>query len=102
MAIGEPLPRVDAPAKATGRALYVDDFQEPGVLVAKCFRSTITHGRVKSLDIQSAQALAGVINVFTYEDVPSILFATAGHPLNLDPNHEDVADRLILTRDIRF
>lgn len=102
MAIGRPLPRLDAPAKATGRALYVDDFQRPGVLVAKCFRSTIAHGRVKSIDTQSAQALAGVCAVFTFEDVPSILFATAGHPLNLDPSHEDVADRLLLTRDIRF
>ena len=102
MAIGKPLQRVDAPAKATGRALYVDDFQTSGVLVAQCFRSTIAHGRVKFIDIQSAQALAGVMAVFTYEDVPSTPFATAGHPLNLDPNHEDVADRLILTRDIRF
>ena len=102
MAIGKPLQRVDALGKATGRALYADDFPTSGVLVAKCFRSTIAHGRVKSIDIQSAQTLAGVIAVLTYEDVPSTPFATAGHPLNLDPNHEDVADRLILTRDIRF
>ena len=102
MAIGKPLPRVDAPAKATGRALYTDDFKRPGVLAAKCFRSTIAHGRVKYIDVQAAQALTGVIAVFTYEDVPSTPFATAGHPSSLDPNHGDVADRHILTRDIRF
>ena len=102
MAIGKPLKRLDALEKATGRALYTDDFQVPGVLVAKCVRSTIAHGRVKSIDVQSAKALSGIVNVFTYEDVPSTPFSTAGHPLNLDPKHEDVADRLILTRDIRF
>ena len=102
MEIGKPLPRVDAPAKAMGRALYADDFQMSGVLVAKYFRSTIAYGRVKSIDVQPAKALSGVVAVFTYEDVPPTPFATAGHPLNLDPDHEDVADRLILTRDVRF
>ena len=102
MAIGKPIVRTDAATKATGRARYVDDFYRPGALVAKCFRSTIAHGRVKHVDVQAAQALSGVIAVFTYDDVPSIPFSTAGHPLNLDPKHEDVADRLILTRDIRF
>ena len=102
MAVGESIPRVDALAKATGRALYTDDFREPGVLVAKCFRSTIAHGRVTSIDVESARDLAGVMAVFTYEDVPSKPFATAGHPLNLDPEHQDVADRLMLTRNIRY
>ncbi len=102
MAIGKSIVRTDAATKATGRACYVDDFYPPGVLVAKCFRSTIAHGRVKSIDVEPAKALAGVVAVFTYDDVPSTPFATAGHPLNLDPNHENVADRLILTRDIRF
>jgi len=102
MAIGKPLKRVDALEKATGRALYTDDFQVPGVLVAKCVRSTIAHGRVKSIHVKAARSLSGIVNVFTYEDVPSTPFSTAGHPLNLDPNHEDVADRLVLTRDIRF
>ena len=102
MAIGKPLQRVDAFVKATGRACYVDDFRTSGVLTAMCFRSTIAHGRVKSIDVQSAQALPGVTAVFTYEDVPSTPFATAGHPVSLDPNHADVADRHLLTRDIRF
>jgi len=102
MAVGKPATRVDAHAKATGRARYADDFQRPGVLAAKCFRSTIAHGRVTSIDVQAARSLKGVIAVFTWEDVPSISFATAGHPLNLDPSHEGVADRLILTRNIRF
>jgi xanthine dehydrogenase molybdenum-binding subunit len=102
MGVGKSLPRIDALAKATGRALYTDDFQKSRVLVAKCFRSTIAHGRVTSIDVGAARALPGVITVLTYEDVPHVPFASAGHPLNLDPEHQDVADRLILTRDIRY
>jgi xanthine dehydrogenase molybdenum-binding subunit len=102
MAIGKSLPRVDALAKATGRALYTDDFQESGVLVAKCFRSTIAHGKIKSIHTSPACNLPGVIAVWTYEDVPSTPFATAGHPLSLDPEHQDVEDRLILTKNIRY
>ena len=94
--------RTDAATKATGRARYVDDYHRPDALTAKCFRSTIAHGRVKHIDIRAAQDLSGVIAVFTYEDVPPTPFATAGHPSTLDPDHGDVADRLILTRDIRF
>ncbi len=102
MAIGKSLPRIDAFAKATGRALYTDDFQKSGVLVAKCFRSTIAHGKILSIDIGPARNLPGIIAAFTYEDVPTTPFATAGHPLNLDPEHQDVEDRLILTRNIRY
>ncbi len=102
MAIGKPLLRVDAPGKATGRALYTDDVKMGRALVARCFRSTIAHGRVASIDVEEARAHPGVVAVFTYEDVPDIPFATAGHPLNLDPDHQDVADRLILTQNIRF
>ena len=94
--------RLDAAEKATGLACYVDDFHRPGALTAKCFRSTIAHGRVKHIDVQAARAIAGVEAVLTYEDVPAIPFATAGHPFSLNPDQQDVADRRILTRDIRY
>lgn len=102
MAIGKPFRRIDARAKATGRARYTDDFFRPGMLEAKCFRSTIAHGRVKHIDVEAARSFAGVEAVYTFEDVPANKFSTAGHPFSLDPERQDVADRLLLTRDIRF
>ncbi|MGD8762565.1 MAG: molybdopterin-dependent oxidoreductase, partial [Desulfobacteraceae bacterium] len=102
MAVGKSVKRVDAVAKVTGRAKYTDDFFIPGMLVAKYLRSTIAHGRVKKIDASKAQQLPGVEAVFTYDDVPQNKFATAGHPYSLDPDHKDVADRLLLTRDIRY
>ena len=102
MAIGKSVKRVDAVAKVTGRARYADDFFIPGMLVAKYLRSTIAHGRVKKIDTRKARSLAGVEAVFTYEDVPQNKFATAGHPYSLDAAHKDVADRLLLTQQVRY
>lgn len=100
MATGKPVDRVDAVAKVTGRARYTDDFYHPGMLTAKYIRSTIAHGKVKKIKTEKAKNLPGVEAVFTYADVPSIKFATAGHPYAMDPKHADVADKLLLTRDI--
>lgn len=102
MAIGKSVNRVDAIAKVTGRARYTDDFFRPDMLYAKFCRSTIAHGLVKSIDISKAIAVTGVEAVFTYYDVPQTPFATAGHPYSLDPNHQDIADRLLLTKNIRY
>ena len=102
MAVGKSINRLDAAAKVTGRAEYTQDFFRPDMLAARYFRSSIAHGRVKEIHVEEAQKLPGVEAVFTYEDVPDIRFATAGHPFSMDPDHQDVADRLILTRDIRF
>ncbi len=102
MAIGKNVPRVDAVAKVTGRARYTDDYHMPGMLHAGYVRSTIAHGRVTRIDTAQATALPGVEAVYTFEDVPQTLFATAGHPYSLDPAHMDVADRLLLTGHVRY
>jgi xanthine dehydrogenase molybdenum-binding subunit len=102
MAIGKSVKRVDAVAKVTGRARYTDDFFIPGMLVAKYLRSTIAHGRVRKISTGRAESLPGVEAVYTYKDVPRNKFATAGHPYALDAAHQDVADRQLLTRQIRY
>ncbi|MCD4719680.1 MAG: xanthine dehydrogenase molybdenum-binding subunit XdhA, partial [Desulfobacula sp.] len=102
MAVGKSVNRVDAVAKVTGRAEYTQDFYRPNMLVAKYVRSSIAHGRVKTIHVKETKKLTGVEAVLTYEDVPQIKFATAGHPFSMDPTHKDVADRLLLTRNVRF
>lgn len=101
MAVGDSVRRLDGPAKVTGRARYTDDLTMPGMRHAKFVRSPIAHGRVVRIDTSKALALPGVEAVFTFEDVPDILFPTAGHPWNLDPGHRDVADKLLLTSHVR-
>ncbi len=102
MAIGKPVIRTDGAAKATGRAKFTDDYSMFGMKTAKYLRSTIPHGRVIRIDVSKAQALPGVLGVYTFEDVPRIPFATAGHPYSMDPSHSDAADRLILTDYVRY
>ena len=102
MAVGKSVIRVDGAAKVTGKARYTNDYRMPGMRVAKYLRSPIAHGRVKSIDPSRARELPGVDAVFTYEDVPDILFATAGHPYSVDPAHRDVADRRLLNRHVRY
>ncbi len=102
MSIGKPIERLDAVAKVTGRARYTEDFTLQGMKHAVYVRSTIAHGVVKSLNLEEASMLPGVRAIFTYEDVPDTLFATAGHPYSTDPNHRDPYDRNLLTKHVRY
>lgn len=102
MAIGQSKQRLDAEAKVTGRARYTDDMGLPGMRHAAYVHSTIAHGMVLSIDASEALALPGVEGVFTADDVPGFLFPTAGHPYSMDPSHGDVADRLLLTKHVRY
>ncbi len=100
--VGKSVTRVDALDKATGRAKYTDDLCDKGALIAVVVRSTIAHGYVKSIDVSEAEKIPGVVRIFTCFDVPDIQFPTAGHPWSTDPGHQDVADRLLLNRHVRY
>ncbi|HPF53595.1 MAG TPA: xanthine dehydrogenase molybdenum-binding subunit XdhA [Clostridia bacterium] len=102
MIVGKSVPRVDAPDKVTGRAMYTDDLADKGALIIKIVHSTIANGIVKSIDISEAMQVEGVVKVFTCFDAPKYYFPTAGHPWSTDPHHQDVADRLVLTDRVRF
>ena len=100
--VGKSVIRVDAYEKATGRAKYMDDLCDRSALIAKICHSTIAHGFVKSVDASAAEAVPGVVKVLTCFDVPDIEFPTAGHPWSTDPHHQDVADRKLLNRHVRY
>lgn len=100
--IGQSVTRVDAPDKVTGRAKYTDDLADKSALIAKVLHSTIAHGYVKSIDTSEAERIKGVVKIVTCFDVPDIPFPTAGHPWSTDVHHQDVADRLLLNRHVRY
>lgn len=102
MISGTSIKRVDAFDKVTGRAKYTDDLASKSALIAKVLHSSIAHGIVKSIDTGEAEAIDGVVKVLTCFDVPNFRFPTAGHPWSTDPGHQDVADRLLLTKRVRF
>ncbi len=94
--------RVDAFDKASGRAKYTGDLCGREALVTRIVHSTIAHGMVRSVDVSQAETVPGVVKIFTCFDVPDIPFPTAGHPWSTDPRHQDVADRLLLNRHVRY
>ena len=100
--VGQSKIRVDAFDKATGRAKYTDDLCGREALVTHMVRSTIAHGMVTAVDTEEAGKVSGVVKIFTCFDVPDIPFPTAGHPWSTDPAHQDIADRLLLNRHVRY
>ncbi len=71
--IGRSLPRLEAREKVTGRAEYTHTMRLPGMLYGKIFRSTVAHGRIKSIDVSAAQTVPGVHRVVTSEDVRKVI-----------------------------
>ena len=68
--IGRPLPRPDSVLKVTGKALYSDDFNFPGMLHARTLRAKYPHARILKIDTSKAKALPGVHAVLTADDIP--------------------------------
>ncbi len=102
MIVGKSIRRVDAADKVTARARYTDDLADSGALIAKICHSDVAHGLVKSIDTSEAKKIPGVVRILTCFDVPDLPFPTAGHPWSTDPHHQDVADRLLLNRHVRY
>lgn len=100
--VGKSVPRVDAPDKAAGRAMYTADLCGKNALVAKVLHAPHAHALVKSINTEKALKVEGVEAVFTCFDVPKNYFPTAGHPWSTDIEHQDIADRLLLTDHVRF
>ncbi len=70
-------PRVDAPDKATGRAVYTDDLQFSNLLYGAMVQSPLAHGRIKNIDISKAQKLPGVKAVVTAKDLEIIPYGVS-------------------------
>jgi CO/xanthine dehydrogenase Mo-binding subunit len=58
--VGAPLPKVDAYAKVTGRALYADDIMLPRMLYGRLLRSPHPHARIIAIETDRALELPGV------------------------------------------
>jgi xanthine dehydrogenase YagR molybdenum-binding subunit len=70
MTIGQPLARLDGPAKVTGRARYAADHTPPGLIHAVLVTATIPAGHVTAIEAGEALAERGMVRVLTQEDMP--------------------------------
>ncbi len=67
--LGKRIPRNEDARLLTGRALFVDDVQLPGMVHAAFLRSDHAHARIKSVDAAAARRRSGVLAVYTAEDL---------------------------------
>ncbi|MEL7237132.1 MAG: aldehyde oxidase, partial [Chloroflexota bacterium] len=68
--IGKTIQRIDAAGKVTGETPYPGDINMDGQLWLKICFSDRAHARVTAIDTSAAEALPGVVAVFTAADVP--------------------------------
>jgi CO/xanthine dehydrogenase Mo-binding subunit len=68
--IGQSAPRIDALGKVTGQTIYPGDRAWDNMLHMKILFARRPHARVVSIDTSAAEAVPGVVAVFTAKDVP--------------------------------
>ncbi|MDB5797476.1 MAG: aldehyde oxidase [Paucimonas sp.] len=61
--------RNDYLEKVTGAAQFASDLSVPGMLHGRILRSTVPHGRIRSIDVSAALAMPGVVAILTGEDL---------------------------------
>src|SRR5919198_6462429 len=85
--VGKGITRIDADVRVTGKAIFGDDVQLPGLLHGKVLRSPYAHARIRRLDTSQAERLPGVKAVVTAKDAPET------------PSGGVIKDRWIFARD---
>ena len=61
--VGQPVPRVDIPAKVMGTFTYMHDFRVPGMLHGRVIRPAGMGARLESVDESSVAAIPGVVKI---------------------------------------
>ncbi len=67
---GQSATRTDALQKATGKLMFGADYSKEGFLHGKILRSPHPHALIKSIDMDKAKNLPGVVAVLEAKDVP--------------------------------
>lgn len=84
--------RIDAEAKVTGKAVYTDDVDLPGMYYCKLVHSPYAHANIVSIDFSEALKVPGVKGVLTGQDFPE------GHNLGNPEAFKELADKEPLCR----
>ena len=88
----------DAMQLLLGKPVYTNDVVPRDALVVKLLRSPHANAIIESINTDTAKKVPGVVDIFTWEDVPKTRFAIAGQTFP-EPSPYD---RLILDRHVRF
>lgn len=97
-AINQPVRKKDSMQLLLGKPVYVEDIAPKDALMIKLLRSPHANAIVEEINISVAKKVPGVVDIYTWEDVPKQRFAIAGQTYP-EPSPYD---RLILDRHVRF
>ena len=70
-------PRIDAPDKATGSAVYIDDIRLPDMLFGAILHSPLAHARILNIDTSRAKRLPGVKSVVTSQEAGLVKYGVS-------------------------
>jgi putative selenate reductase molybdopterin-binding subunit len=76
--VGKPEKKVDAVKLVQGKPAFAADMDMRGMLYARVLRSPHAHARIKNIDASKARELKGVAAVLTWQDIPRVIYSTAG------------------------
>ncbi len=76
--VGKPEKKVDAVKLAQGKPAFAADIEPRALLHAKVLHSPHAHARITHIDASKARALPGVAAVLTWQDIPRVVYSTAG------------------------
>ncbi len=76
--VGKPERKVDAVKLVQGKPAFASDLEKRSMLVAKVLHSPVAHARIKHIDKSKALAMPGVAAVLTWQDIPRVVYSTAG------------------------
>jgi len=76
--VGKPEIKVDAIKLVQGKPAFTGDFEKRGLLHAKVLHSPHAHAKIKKINTIRAKALEGVAAVLTWQDIPRVVYSTAG------------------------
>lgn len=93
MSVGKNEPRRDGPAKLTGRAKYLDDLDIPGCWHGVTVRSSVPHGKIKSISYEPGFPWDECV-IVTAKDIPGKNVVTL-----IEPDQPLLADGLVRHRE---
>ena len=95
--VGKSVRKKDAMQLLLGKPVYTEDIV-PDALVVKLLRSPHANAVVRDIDTSRAKKLPGVVDVYTWQDVPGQRFTNAGQTYPETSPY----DRLIIDRHVRY
>jgi carbon-monoxide dehydrogenase large subunit len=104
--MAKPLRRIEDGRFITGRGRYVDDITLPGTAIGYPLRSPYAHARIKSIDLDAALAMPGLVGIITGAELEAagIGHLGAAFPASMLKNRDGSprvdGDRALLTVDI--